>query len=89
LCGTFRANKKHPQQSVIQNSVPKEQLATVYTSLSAIGTGVFGIGSLVMGLLADLLGVRVVFIISGLLLAIVSIIVRLNKNLFRLNVIRQ
>ena len=90
LCvGLFGQIKNIPQQSVIQTSVSKEQLATVYTSLGAIGTGVFGLGSLVMGLLADLLGVRIVFIISGLLLAIVSIIVYINKQLFTGNVIEQ
>ncbi|MBT2640393.1 MFS transporter [Bacillus sp. ISL-39] len=74
--------KSIPQQTVIQTSVPKERLATVYTSLGAIGTGVFGIGSLVMGFLADLLGVRFVFIISGLLLMVVSVIVNKNNQLF-------
>ncbi len=87
LCiGLFGQIKNIPQQSVIQTSVSKEQLATVYTSLGAIGTGIFGLGSLAMGLLADLLGVRIVFAISGLLLAIVSIIVYTNKQLFTRNV---
>ena len=87
--GMFGQIKNIPQQSVIQSSVSKEQLATVYTSLSAIGTGIFGVGSLVMGLLVDLLGVRIVFVISGLLLAIVSIIVHTNKQLFTRNIIEK
>ncbi|MEY9974910.1 MFS family permease [Lysinibacillus sp. RC46] len=69
--------------------MPKEQLSTVYTSLGAIGTGIFGVGSLVMGLLADLLGIRIVFVISGLLLAIVSIIAHKNKQLFVRNIMEQ
>ncbi|QXE01247.1 MFS transporter [Terribacillus sp. DMT04] len=80
--GLFGQIKNIPQQSVIQTSVPKEQLSTVYTSLGAIGTGIFGIGSLVMGLLADLLGIRVVFMISGMLLAAVSIVAFRSKHLF-------
>jgi MFS transporter, DHA3 family, macrolide efflux protein len=80
--GIFGQLKNIPQQTVIQTSVPKEQLATVYTSLGAIGTGVFGVGSIVMGLLADWLGVRMVFILSGLMLVLVSTIVYKGKPLF-------
>jgi MFS transporter, DHA3 family, macrolide efflux protein len=87
--GLFGQIKNIPQQTVIQTSVSKEQLVTVYTSLGAIGTGIFGVGSLVMGLLADLLGIRIVFIISGLLLALVSTIVYKNKPLFVRNVMEQ
>lgn len=87
LCtGIFGQIKNIPQQSVIQTSVSKEQLATVYTSLGAISTGIFGVSSLVMGMLADLLGVRIVFVISALLLAITSVIVHTNKQLFTRNV---
>lgn len=90
LCvGMFGQIKNIPQQTVIQTSVSKEQLSTVYTSLGAIGTGIFGVGSLVMGLLADLLGVRIVFIISGLLLALVSTMVYKNRQLFVRNVMEQ
>lgn len=80
--GLFGQIKGIPQQTVIQTSVTKEQLSTVYTSLGAIGTGIFGVGSLVMGLLADLLGIRIVFMISGILLAVVSLIVFKSKHLF-------
>ncbi len=87
LCtGIFGQIKNIPQQSVIQTSVSKERLATVYTSLGAIGTGIFGVSSLVMGMIADLFGIRVVFVISGLLFAIISIIVHTNKQLFTRNV---
>ncbi|CAM3876832.1 MFS transporter [Mesobacillus thioparans] len=88
LCvGIFGQIKGIPQQTVIQTSVTKEQLSTVYTSLGAIGTGIFGVGSLVMGLLADLLGIRIVFMISGILLAAVSLIVFKSKHLFVRNII--
>lgn len=90
LCvGLFGQIKNIPQQTVIQTSVSKEQLSTVYTSLGAIGTGIFGVGSLVMGVLADLLGIRIVFVISGLLLAVVSTITHKNKQLFVRNVMEQ
>ncbi|MDQ0208661.1 MFS transporter [Alkalicoccobacillus murimartini] len=83
LCvGLFAQLKGVPQQTIIQTSVSKEQLATVYTSLGAIGTGIFGVGSLLMGMVADLFGIRVVFLISGLFLCVSSFIVYRNKDLF-------
>ncbi|MDC3418250.1 MFS transporter [Aquibacillus salsiterrae] len=87
LCvGFFGQIKNIPQQTIIQTSVIKAQLATVYSSLGAIGTGTFGIASLMMGLLADLFGIRIVFVISALFLAIGSAIVYKNKQLFVSNV---
>lgn len=83
LIGLFGQLKNIPQQTIIQTSVPKEKLATVYTSLNTIGTGTFGVSSLIMGFLADFFGVRSVFIFSGLLLGIVSIMVFRNENYFR------
>ncbi len=82
VVGIFTQVKNIPQQTVIQTSVHKEKLPTVYTSLGSISTGVFGIGSLLMGILTDLFGVRIVFIFSGLLLAFVSMIIYKNKSLF-------
>ncbi|WHY69459.1 MFS transporter [Neobacillus sp. SuZ13] len=80
--GLFGQIKYIPQQTVIQTSVTKEELSTVYTSLSAIGTGMFGAGSLAMGILADLFGVRSVFILSGIMIALASTIVYKYKQLF-------
>lgn len=84
--GLFGQLKSIPQQTVIQTSVAKEKLSTVYTSLGAISTGIFGISSLGMGILADLFGVRCVFLVSGLMLAIVTLIVYKNKHLFVRNI---
>ncbi|MFD0770134.1 MFS transporter [Bacillus sp. CGMCC 1.60114] len=90
LCvGLFGQIKNIPQQTVIQTSVSKDQLSTVYTSLGAIGTGIFGVGSLIMGLLADFWGIRIVFIISGLLLSLASVIVFKSKHLFVKNIIEK
>lgn len=83
LIGLFGQLKNIPQQTLVQTSVPKEQLATVYTSLGTIGTGMFGIASLTMSILSDLLGVRSVFILSGILLAITSVIAVKNQGLFK------
>lgn len=74
-------------QTIIQTSIPKKKLTTVYTSLGALSTGVFGVASLVMGILADLVGVRSVFLVSGVLLAIVTVIVYRDKHLFVRNIV--
>ncbi len=83
LIGLFGQLKNIPQQTLIQTSAPKEKLATVYTSIGTIQTGVFGVSSLIMGLFSDYYGVRNVFVFSGLLLAIVSFMVINNKCCFR------
>ncbi|MDN7243546.1 MFS transporter [Planococcus sp. N028] len=74
LVGIFSQIKNIPQQTVVQTSVPKDRLPTVFTTLGAIGTGTFGIASLVMGILADAFGIRSVFVLSGILLAVVGLI---------------
>ncbi|TGB03688.1 MFS transporter [Halobacillus salinus] len=86
LIGVSGQIKNIPQQTVIQTSVPKEKLSTVYTSLGAIGTGVFGVSSLLVGAMADLFGVRTVFLLSGILLGLASMILYRNNALFVKNV---
>ena len=76
-----------PLQTIIQSSIPKKNLSTVYTSLGAVSTGLFGVASLAMGILADLIGVRSVFLVSGVMLAIVTVIVYRNKHLFVRNIV--
>jgi len=85
--GLFEQIRSIPLQTIIQTSIPKEKLPTIYTSLGAVSTSVFGIASLMMGILSDLFGVRSVFLISGLMLAIVTVIVYRNKHLFVQNIV--
>lgn len=80
--GLFSQVKNIPQQTVIQRSVSIEKLVTVYTSLGTVGSGIFGVSALAIGITADQVGIRAVFVISGLLLVIVALIVFLNKKLF-------
>lgn len=82
IIGFFGQLKSIPQQTIIQMSVPREDLSSVYTSLGAISTGMFGIASLAMGIAADLFGVRAVFVISGVLLGLSSLLVFKHKRLF-------
>ena len=79
LCGQL---KNIPQQTIIQTSVSKEKLPTVYTSLNVIVTGVFGLSSLMMGMLSEWYGIRVVFLLSASMLLLVSVIAYKNKTSF-------
>ncbi|TWT07977.1 MFS transporter [Planococcus sp. CPCC 101016] len=83
LVGIFSQLKNIPQQTVIQTSVAKAELPTVFTTLGAIGTGTFGVASLLMGVLADVFGIRAVFMLSGLLLVGVSLIAFTGLVYFR------
>lgn len=83
LVGVFSQLKNIPQQTVVQTSVPKEQLPTVFTTLGAIGMGTFGVSSLLMGIVADLFGIRAVFVLSGVLLAIASWIAYAGRSSFQ------
>lgn len=85
--GVSEQTRAIPLQTIIQTSVPKEKLTTVYTSLGAVSTGVFGVASVVMGMLADLVGVRSVFLLSGVILATITLIVYKNKHLFVRNIL--
>jgi len=80
--GLFSQLKNIPQQTVIQRSIPMEKLVTVYTSLGTVGSGIFGVSALAIGIIADLVGIRAVFVISGLLLLYIGILVFWNKRLF-------
>lgn len=79
LCGQL---KNIPQQTIIQTSISKEKLPTVYTSLNVIVTGVFGLSSFMMGMLSEWYGIRVVFFLSASLLLLVSVIAYKNKTSF-------
>ncbi|MED5051758.1 hypothetical protein P9850_07800 [Anoxybacillus rupiensis] len=83
VIGCFSQLKQIPQQTLIQTSVPKEQLAAVYTSIGIISTAIFGISSLIMGWLSDTFGAPIVFVFSGLLLLLVSVIAYAKSSLWR------
>ncbi|MFD1204310.1 MFS transporter [Sporosarcina contaminans] len=83
LCiGFFGQLKSIPLETIIQKSVPKEQLAAVYTSLGTLGTGLFGISSVMMGILSDIIGVQMVFMLSGVMLLIGTVVLFRSRKLF-------
>ncbi|MBD1381135.1 MFS transporter [Metabacillus arenae] len=80
--GLFGQFKNIPQNTIIQLSVSKETLPKVYSAFGAIETGIFGVSSLLMGILAEYAGVRSAFLLSAFLLAVVCIIVVKNQHKF-------
>lgn len=85
--GLFEQIRTIPLQTIIQTSVVKNKLSTVYTSLGAISTSIFGVASLMMGIMADFFGIRSVFFLSGIMLLLICIIVYKNQHLFVRNIL--
>ncbi|MET3574542.1 MFS transporter [Bhargavaea ullalensis] len=71
-----------PKQTLIQTSVPESRLANVYASLGVLGTAVFGIASLLIGITVDWLGVRAVFLISSAALLAAAVLVFSSRKIF-------
>lgn len=80
--GLFSQIKNIPQATAVQQKMSKSKLAAIYASTGVLYTGAFSISILLMGVISDLCGVRIVFVLSGALLLLVAIIARKKKNLF-------
>lgn len=68
LVGVSTEIKVIGQQTVIQLSTPRRLLAKVFSARDAILTGTFGITSVTFGYLADVFGVKIVFVIASCVL---------------------
>ena len=82
LMGMFGQLKNIPQATIIQKSVPTEELPTVYASMGTVTLSMYGIMALLVGVLVDWIGVRIVFLGSGLLLFVGMMIILKNRRLF-------
>ncbi|MGP9039990.1 MFS transporter [Cytobacillus kochii] len=71
-----------PQHTMIQTSVSLTQLSKVYAALGALGTGIFALSSLLMGWLAETFNVQLVFLFSAALMAMISILIKVNQQVF-------
>ncbi|MCA1028943.1 MFS transporter [Cytobacillus kochii] len=71
-----------PQHTMIQTSVSLTQLSKVYAALGALGTGIFALSSLLMGWLAETFNVQLVFLLSAALMAVISILIKVNQQVF-------
>lgn len=80
--GLFSQIKNIPQATAVQQKKSKSKLVAIYASTGVLYTGAFSISILLMGVISDLCGVRIVFVLLGSLLLLVAIIARKKKNLF-------
>ncbi len=83
LIGVFEQLKNIPQSTVIQKQIQNDLLAPVYASMSTLYTGCYALATLGAGVVSEVMGVRYVFAISGVLLFVVTIIARKHRKLFK------
>lgn len=74
------------QISLIQSHTEEKQLAKVFSARDVILTSFFGISSLLIGAIAEIAGVRSVFIIASLLLTISGLIYVRHRNILSTSV---
>ncbi|RYL92242.1 MFS transporter [Sporolactobacillus sp. THM19-2] len=67
LVGMANQMKEISFQTLIQTNTKKEKMGKIYAALDAIVSVMFGSGTVLIGFLADQLGVRFVFILSAVL----------------------
>lgn len=84
--GIFGELKDTPQTSLIQSRTDPKLLPNIFSSLTVLYTGTFSIASILVSSLADKFGVRFVFVISSLLLMIISMLLYCNKRLVEIEV---
>lgn len=83
LVGISNQLKNIPQTSLLQKGLPKSKQAEIYGAMNVLYTGAFSVATMVVGLLADFLGVDGVFIVSAVLLLIVTGIAILKQKLIK------
>ncbi|KQL58763.1 MULTISPECIES: MFS transporter [Bacillaceae] len=66
VCEQMRSVALH---TILQQQIEEEKLAYVYTVQGAVSTLAFGMGAFLVGILADVMDIRVVYIGSALLLS--------------------
>lgn len=72
--------KNIPQVTVIQQTIPSEKIASVYSASSVLYSLIFSLSLILLSIVSDKLGFNMVFIISSLcLLAMTSITKRYNR----------
>ena len=80
LFGIVSQLKAITQQTLIQKSVIQRVLPKVYSVQDVLITATFGISSIIFGVITDVWGVKVTFIIASVLLFISTIYVIVNKQ---------
>lgn len=82
LTGIANEVKAIPQDTIIQQRISQDKLPLLYATQNILYMGTFSIATLMMGSLAQLIGIRSVFILSAGLLLAATVIAYKNKNAF-------
>ncbi|ASN06966.1 MFS transporter [Virgibacillus necropolis] len=82
LFGIVEQVKSIAYDTYIQLEATPEELPKLYGAQSALISLTFGLSSLMMGAIAEIFGVRYVFLLAGFLLASAAIYLTVNKNCF-------
>lgn len=82
LTGIANEVKAIPQDTIIQQRISQDQLPLLYATQNIMYMGTFSIATLMMGSLAQLIGVKSVFILSAGLLLMTTVIAYKNKMVF-------
>lgn len=83
--GVFGELKDIPQTSLIQSRTEKKFLPNIFSSMTVLYTGTFSITSILVSALAEQFGVRIAFVMSSMLLLLISILLFVNKRLINNN----
>ncbi|MBP5841425.1 MFS transporter [Lactiplantibacillus plantarum] len=82
LTGVANEIKTIPQDTVIQRNISRNQLPLLYATQNILYMGTYSVATLMMGSLAELIGVKYIFILSSGLLLITSVMAYKNKTIF-------
>ncbi|WP_404451376.1 MFS transporter [Virgibacillus necropolis] len=82
VVGVIEQVKSISYETYIQKTATTEELPKLYGAQGALVSITFGLSSLLMGAVAELFGVRYVFLIAGVLLAGAAILLTLNRRYF-------
>ena len=80
--GVFQQLKGIAVNTFLQKSASTEELPKIYAAQSALISLLFAVSSLTVGALAEIWNVRIIFIISGVLLAIAAIYTAIRHRRF-------
>ncbi|GGH77225.1 MFS family permease [Pullulanibacillus pueri] len=84
IMGLFGQMKDISQQVVIQMKIDKNKLPKVYSVQNTLITGTFGVSTVILGYLTDLVGVRQIFLLASTLMLCVFIIFYKHRQFFTL-----
>ena len=70
-----------PLMVILQERIAPDMLGRVFSLISIVGAGFVPLGMLIFGPLADVVDIRLLFIVSGLAMALLGALIYANRNL--------